>query len=964
MMEVDALEDRLAWELGYSVGSQFLGDDMVLPPGLSDEKARALIQSETERGDSIFYELKKWSPLSRPSNRIVWLQLWGFPVQAWEIQSFRKVVAAIGDIIEPDDDTEDRRRFDRARLLVRTPLPPTIRSAVNVRVGELEYKVWIVEEAGSDGGLTKRRPSPSEGWSESITSDDDGVGCDEGDDVDTNFSFSPELSNRSSSPTFNQRVHCRTHGCSRDGEPLVNTHTNETFQDKANSLEATMLESISGNNLNVERKDVEGQTCIGELQKQIMQTPSPIPLEQNGPQRLKGPLESQGGCNKEFLYPVEHMGINEGQTHKEGRPSEITGPLMSVEGCHREEPSSETHSLKVNSDKFVKVYSRQKPTSQSGARMSQPAIQHSSIPLCKTKRESMDKVVCKALWGQSEFDWEWVPAVNTAGGLLCVWDNINFRVENRRAERGFILLEGVWMAEGHRVVVVNIYAACDPAVKRQLWQRLLDLKSQSQVQCWCLVGDFNCVRNLTERVGNNLGPPDTSIIADFNDWLADMEIEDIPCLGKPFTWVRPNAMLRSYEMVSGLRINFAKSQFGAIGQSQQWSRSAAELLNCGPLQLPFTYLGMPIGANPRRLMMWEPIFRKFEAKLNKWNQRKVSMAGRITLINSVLTALPLFYLSFFKAPSAVLKRLISIQRNFLWGGGAEGKKIAWVAWDHICVPRKQGGLGIKAIKDFNRALLIKWKWLLFHQSDYLWSRILTSKYKGWRGRNLFDHEMVSASDFIDQVSALSPNATFKDQWVWGADPKGTFSTSSAYHFIREAQSTAYQNQAFSQLWDIKAPPKALAFAWRLMWDRLPTKDNLSRRQVALDSDLCTFCQSQVESASHLFFSCNKIMPLWWEFSSWVNEDRVMHCRPVDHFTQHLSLAASQAINRKWKVWWVAATVSIWNYRNAMIFKNHQFAISKLVDDAIYLTWSWLRGWEKDFAIPFNQWSSSMSFAFS
>lgn len=421
MMEVDALEDRLAWELGYSVDSQFLGDDMVLLPGLSDEKARALIQSETEKGDSIFYELKKWSPLSRPSNRIVWLQLWGFPVQAWEIQSFRKVVAAIGDIIEPDDDTEDRRRFDRARLLVRTPLPPTIRSAVNVRVGELEYKVWIVEEAGSDGGLTKRRPSPSEGWSESITSDDDGVGCDEGDDVDTNFSFSPELSNRSSSPTFSQRVHCRTHGCSRDGEPLVNTHTNETFQDKANSLEATMLESISGkvnlgdsfaapqktaaytkrdtgqnipqdgcrhnhhtqgNNLNVERKDAEGQTCIGELQKQITQTPSPIPLEQNGPQRLKGPLESQGGCNKEFLYPVEHMGINEGQTHKEGRPSEITGPLMSVEGCHREEPSSETHSLKVNSDKFVKVYSRQKPTSQSGARMSQPAIQHSSIPLC------------------------------------------------------------------------------------------------------------------------------------------------------------------------------------------------------------------------------------------------------------------------------------------------------------------------------------------------------------------------------------------------------------------------------------------------------------------------------------------------------------------------------------------------------------------------------------------------------
>ena len=68
--------------------------------------------------------------------------------------------------------------------------------------------------------------------------------------------------------------------------------------------------------------------------------------------------------------------------------------------------------------------------------------------LQETKRESMDKVVCKALWGQSDYDWEWVPADNTAGGLLCVWDNSNFRVECRRAERGFIMLEGVWLAEG------------------------------------------------------------------------------------------------------------------------------------------------------------------------------------------------------------------------------------------------------------------------------------------------------------------------------------------------------------------------------------------------------------------------------------------------------------------------------------------------------------------------------------
>ena len=143
-------------------------------------------------------------------------------------------------------------------------------------------------------------------------------------------------------------------------------------------------------------------------------------------------------------------------------------------------------------------------------------------------------------------------------------------------------------------------------------------------------------------------------------------------------------ILRSYEMVSGLRINFGNSQFGAIGQSEDWCLSAADYLNCALLHFPFCYLGLPIGINPRRKVVWEPIIRKFEARLNKWNQRNISMASRITLINVVLTALPLFYLSFFRAPIAVINRLTAIQRHFLWGGNLEGKKIAWVAWRQVC----------------------------------------------------------------------------------------------------------------------------------------------------------------------------------------------------------------------------------------------------------------------------------------
>ena len=76
-------------------------------------------------------------------------------------------------------------------------------------------------------------------------------------------------------------------------------------------------------------------------------------------------------------------------------------------------------------------------------------------------------------------------------------------------------------------------------------------------------------------------------------------------------------ILRTFEMVSGLKINFVKSSFGAFGMSQQWTLHATDYLNCGLLSFPFTYLGVPIGANPRRCQTWDPILSKCERKLAK-----------------------------------------------------------------------------------------------------------------------------------------------------------------------------------------------------------------------------------------------------------------------------------------------------------------------------------------------------------
>ncbi|KHN41382.1 Putative ribonuclease H protein, partial [Glycine soja] len=81
-------------------------------------------------------------------------------------------------------------------------------------------------------------------------------------------------------------------------------------------------------------------------------------------------------------------------------------------------------------------------------------------------------------------------------------------------------------------------------------------------------------------------------------------------------------------------------------------------------------------------------------------------------------------LSFFRIPDKVVDKLINIQRRFLWGGGLEQQKIAWVNWKTVCLPKDKGGLGIKDLQVLNTALLGKWSWELFQNHGDMWTRIL------------------------------------------------------------------------------------------------------------------------------------------------------------------------------------------------------------------------------------------------
>ena len=194
-------------------------------------------------------------------------------------------------------------------------------------------------------------------------------------------------------------------------------------------------------------------------------------------------------------------------------------------------------------------------------------------------------------------------------------------------------------------------------------------------------------------------------------------------------------ILRCFELVSGLKINFHKSKLAGINVDRFTLETYAKTLNCNTMQIPFKYLGLEVGGNPRKVLFWEPVVNKIRARLSTWKGRCLSMAGRICLIKSVFASIPLFYLSFFKVPVSVCNRITSLQRSFLWGWGKDNRSIPWVRWETICKPSEEGGLGIKDIRKFNYALMAKWKWRLKSEANGKWKDILESKYMMLPGFN-------------------------------------------------------------------------------------------------------------------------------------------------------------------------------------------------------------------------------------
>ena len=233
----------------------------------------------------------------------------------------------------------------------------------------------------------------------------------------------------------------------------------------------------------------------------------------------------------------------------------------------------------------------------------------------------------------------------------------------------------------------------------------------------------------------------------------------------------------------------------------------------------------------------------------------------------------------------------------------------------------------------------------------------------WR-RHLFDYEDGVAVTFMEEISAIPIQSHLKDTLLWKTEPSGLYSTRSAYRLLINHNRPVSDGRIFQLIWKLKIPPRAAIFSWRLIKDRLPTRANLLRRNVALQENVCPLCRNEQEEAGHLFFNCNLTIGLWWESLRWIQVIGVLPASPASHFIQFCDGFGEGRNHSRWCGWWIALTFTIWKHRNLLVFQGIPFVSTKVLDDALFLAWSWLKARDKGFNTLFNHWSTNLSEAFA
>ncbi|XP_074266604.1 uncharacterized protein LOC141589883 [Silene latifolia] len=196
------------------------------------------------------------------------------------------------------------------------------------------------------------------------------------------------------------------------------------------------------------------------------------------------------------------------------------------------------------------------------------------------------------------------------------------------------------------------------------------------------------------------------------------------------------------------------------------------------------YLGLPTDFGSSKKEIFATIYDKVRSRILSWNNNYLSSAGRLTLINSILSSLSLFSLSVFQIPVSVSSKINSLLSQFWWGGTVMRQSLNWCSNLFINASKSGGGLGIRNIRCLNQSLLAKIGWKILFYPNSLIARVLGPKYKissrtvlnssfvkrgtqSWGERGVHWGLRLLRNHLSWQVGCPSFLDIWKDKWIYG-----------------------------------------------------------------------------------------------------------------------------------------------------------------------------------------------------